>query len=186
MSTIQSVACNCFNAPKRSFLRKYLTMNETWIHHFTPESRQWAEWKAAGENRPKRPKMQTSASKVLAFVFWDVQSILFIDYLVKGWTINSEYYIALLVRLMEEIASKRPQMKKKVPFQQDNAPCHKLIAMMAKLHELHFELLPYPSYSPNLDPSDYWLLADLKRMLQGKIAMKKWYLKLFYKRESNS
>ena len=42
------------------------------------------------------------------------------------------------------------------------------IAKIAKLHELHLELLPHPPYSPDLAPSDYWLFADLKRMLQGK------------------
>ena len=49
--------------------------------------------------------------------------------------------------------------KKKVLFHQD-----KLVAMMAKLHEL----LPYPIYSLDLSPSDYWLFPNLKRMLQGK------------------
>ena len=83
-------------------------------------------------------------------VFLDAKGILFIDYLVKGRTINNEYYIALLVRL-KEIAKKWPQMKKKVLFHQDNAPCHKSITTMAKLHELHFELL-----------------SNLKRMLQRK------------------
>ena len=39
---------------------------------------------------------------------------------------------------------------------------------MTNLHELHFELLPHPPYSPDLVPSDYWLFANLKRMLQGK------------------
>ena len=73
------------------------------------------------------------------------------------------------MRLKEEIAKKRPQMKKqKVLFHQDNAPCHESIAIMAKLHEWHFELFPYPPYSPYLAPSDYYLFADLKRMFQGK------------------
>ena len=36
------------------------------------------------------------------------------------------------------------------------------------IHELHFELLPHPPFSPDLAPSDYFLFADLKRMLQGK------------------
>ena len=58
--------------------------------------------------------------------------------------------------------------KKKVLFHQNNALCHKLIATMAKLYELHFELLPYPPYSPDLAPSNYWLFANLIRMLQGK------------------
>ena len=39
---------------------------------------------------------------------------------------------------------------------------------MAKLHELHFELLPHLPYSLDLAPSNYWLFANLKRMLQGK------------------
>ena len=112
--------------------------------------------------------MQTSAGKVLASVFWDVQGILFIDYLEKERTINSEYYIALLVHLKEEITKKWPQVKKKVIFHQENAPCHKSIVRMAKLHELHFKLLQHPPYSPDLAPSKYWLFANLKRMFQGK------------------
>ena len=39
---------------------------------------------------------------------------------------------------------------------------------MAKLAELGYELLPHPPYSPDLAPSDYWLFADLKKMLQWK------------------
>ena len=46
--------------------------------------------------------------------------------------------------------------------------CHKSITMMAKLHAWYFKLLPHPPYSSDLAPSDYWLFADLKRMLQGK------------------
>ena len=73
------------------------------------------------------------------------------------------------MHLKEEITKKQPQMKKKkVLFHQDNAPYHKSSAMMAKLHELHFKLLPYPPYSPGLAPCDYRLFADLKRILQGK------------------
>ena len=56
-------------------------------------------------------------------------------------------------------------MKKKVLFHQYNAPCHKLIATKAKLHELHLELLLHLSY---LTLHNYWLFADLKSMLQGK------------------
>ena len=106
----------------------------------------------------------------MAYVFWDAQGILSIHYLEKGRAISTnEYYIALLVHLKEEIAKKRPQMKKKkVLFHQDNAPCHKSIATMAKVYELHFKLLPHQPYSPDIPPSGSWLFADLKRMFQGK------------------
>ncbi|GFT82754.1 histone-lysine N-methyltransferase SETMAR [Nephila pilipes] len=113
--------------------------------------------------------MQQSAAKVMASVFWDAHGIIFIDYLEKGRTINSDYYIALLERLKDEITEKRPHLKKKkVLLHQDNAPCHKSVKTMTKIHELGFELLPHPPYSPDLYPSDYFLFSDLKRMLAGK------------------
>lgn len=39
---------------------------------------------------------------------------------------------------------------------------------MAQLHELNFELLPHPPCSPDLAQGDYWLFADLKKMIPGK------------------
>ena len=110
-----------------------------------------------------------SAGKVLTTVFWDANGISYIKYLEKGRTINSEYYMALLMRLKEEIAKKRPQMKKKtVLFHQDNAPNYKSIPTIAKFHEFQFELLPHPPCSSDLAPSDYYPFSDLKRMPQGK------------------
>ena len=145
-------------------------MDETWIHHYTPETKKSSsDWTAAGENCPKRPKTQQWAGKVMASVFWDAHDILFIDYLENSKTINSDYYMALLDRLSGEIKKKRPHMQeKKVLFHQDNAPCHKSMKTRVKLNELGFELLPHPPYSPNLAPSDYWLFVNLKKMLQGK------------------
>ena len=105
----------------------------------------------------------------MASVFWDAHGILFINYLEKGKTINSDYYMTLLDRLSAEIKTKRPHMqKKKVLFHQDNAPCHKTMKTMVKLNELSFELLPQLPCSPDLAPSDYWLFADLKKMFQRK------------------
>lgn len=146
-----------FNRNRSEFLRRYVTIDETWIHHYTPESsRQSSEWTARDEPNPKRGKTQQSAGKVMASVFWDAHGIIFIDYLGKGKTINSDYYIALLQRLKDEIAKKRPHLKKKkVLFHQDNAPCHKSMKTMAKFHELNFELFPDPPYSPDLAPATF-------------------------------
>jgi hypothetical protein len=64
-------------------------------------------------NRIQRVETQRSAGKVMASVFWDARGIIFIDYLEKGQTINSEYYISLLERLSEEIKKKWLHLKKK-------------------------------------------------------------------------
>jgi hypothetical protein len=47
----------------------------------------------------------------LASVLWDARGILFIDYLEKGQTINSKYYMAELERLNDKIKKKRPDLK---------------------------------------------------------------------------
>ena len=96
----------------------------------------------------------------MASVFWDGKGIIYIDYLEKGKTIDSEYYIALLEQLKTEVAKKRTHIaRKKISFHQDNTPCHKSLKTIAKLYELGFELLPHPPYSPDLAPSDDWLFA---------------------------
>lgn len=51
---------------------------EKWIHHSTPElNRPSAEWLAAGESRPERPKTQQLAGKVVPSEFWDLLGILY-------------------------------------------------------------------------------------------------------------
>jgi hypothetical protein len=90
-----------------------------------------------------------------ASALWDARVIIFIGYLEKGQNINSEYYMALLEHLNDEIKKKNgPIRRKKVLFHQDNALCH--------------SLLPHSLYSPDLASSDLFLFADLKRMLAGK------------------
>ena len=68
-------------------------------------------------------------------VFCDSSGILFIDYLEKGKTINSDYYCALLNRLKEEITRKQPQLlKENCIFLQDNVLAYKLIKTIAKIN----------------------------------------------------
>ncbi|XP_019878165.1 histone-lysine N-methyltransferase SETMAR-like [Aethina tumida] len=123
-----------FNRNKLEFLDRYVTMDETWPH-FTPDSnRQSTEWTARDKPTPKRGK---SADKVMVSVFWDAHCIVFFVYLKKGKIINSDYYVALLERLKDEVAEKRPHLKKKkMLFHQDNAPSHKSMKTMEKLHKL--------------------------------------------------
>ncbi|KAF7270681.1 hypothetical protein GWI33_016369 [Rhynchophorus ferrugineus] len=92
---------------KPEFLRGYATMVETWLYHFTPKSnRQSSKWNAYDEAAPKCGKIQQSAGKFMASIFWDANRIIFIGYLEKGINTNSDYYIALLDHLKNEIAEK--------------------------------------------------------------------------------
>ena len=73
----------------------------------TAESNQQSdEWTACDEATLMRGKMQQSLGKVIASVFWYTQGIKFIDYLEKGKTITSDYYIALLMLMLERLKGK--------------------------------------------------------------------------------
>jgi hypothetical protein len=57
-------------------------MDETWIRHYTPESKQQSkQWTEAGCLAPKKTRSVPSAGKDMALVFWDAEGILFIDIL---------------------------------------------------------------------------------------------------------
>jgi histone-lysine N-methyltransferase SETMAR len=110
---------------------------------------------------PKKTRSVLSAGKVMAFVFWDAEGILFIDYLEKGKTITGEYYSNPLTRRDKKIREKRPGLqKKKIIFHQDNASVHKNVLAVGKLKDLHYELLEHLPYSPDLAPSDFSLSSQ--------------------------
>ena len=119
---------------------RLVTMDETWLYHYDPETKQQSmEWRHSGSRRPKIFRVQKSTGKFLASIFWDQDSILLIDYLPKGQTINAEYYLSLLVQLKDILKEKRRgKVIKGVLFLHDNAPAHRALATQKKLAYLGF------------------------------------------------
>ena len=126
------------------FLRRYITVDETLIHHYTPETKEQSRQTIfEGERAPKKAKT----------VFWDARGIVYTDYLKKGQTITRAYYRSLLHRLSEEIKKKRPHLKK-ILFHQNNA--HICTASLTKIMKLKFELLQNPPCPVDVAPSDFF------------------------------
>ncbi|KAL0860950.1 hypothetical protein ABMA27_009481 [Loxostege sticticalis] len=151
-----------FNHSPSEFWRRYVTVDETWVHHYTPETKQQSkQWTSAGERSPKKAKTVCSAGKVMATIFWDSQGIILIDFMEKGKTITGAYYAALLGKFQSNT-------KKKVIFHHDNAPAHTSAIATSKLVKLRYQLLPHPPYSPDLAPCDFFLFPNMKKWLGGK------------------
>ena len=53
-------------------------------------------------------------------------------------------------------------------FHDDNTVCHSSNIAETKKHELGFESLLHPPYSPDLAPFDYYLFQNLNRWLCGR------------------
>ena len=91
-----------------------------------------------------------------------------IDYHQQGRTINGAYNAAQLRRLRQEIARKRSgKLTRCVLLLQDNATANTSQVVMTAATECEFEVLPYPPCSPDIAPSDFYLLPKLKSNLRG-------------------
>jgi hypothetical protein len=65
-----------FNKNKTHFVHQFITMDEIWIHRYTPESKQHSkQWTKAGCSVPKKTRLVPSAGRVMASVFWDAKGI---------------------------------------------------------------------------------------------------------------
>jgi len=74
-------------------------MDETWLYHYDPDTKQQSmERRHCGSPLPQKFRVQKSAGKILASIFWDQDGILLTDYLPKGQTTKAEYYSSLLVQ----------------------------------------------------------------------------------------
>lgn len=175
-----------YNSDPQNFLGSCVTEDETWVHHYDPESKQESMlWTEAGEMPPVKARRLRSAGKIMLTVFWDAAGPLLLDFLPHNQTLNAEYYAALLVRLKDAIRDKRRGMLGKgVKLLHDNAPCHTSNIVQARLRELRFQQLEHPPYSPDLAPSDFHLFPHLKKYLRGnrygsdnalKNAVKNWF-----------
>ena len=92
------------------FLARVVAGDESWCHHFKPESkRQSLQWKHPGSPPPKKSKaIHTSAGKVILMFFFDQDVPLLIDFLQCRTTVNAQRYSQTLTTLRQVIKSKQP------------------------------------------------------------------------------
>ncbi|GFO27366.1 histone-lysine N-methyltransferase SETMAR [Plakobranchus ocellatus] len=82
-------------------------------------------WKHPSSPVTKKFKVQRSAAKVMATVFWDAKGVILLDILPQGQCINAARYCSTLNRLKEAIRRKRPGLLRMgIVLQHNNATHH--------------------------------------------------------------
>jgi len=70
-------------------LSRIVTGDETWAHHYEPETkRQSMEWHHPQSPRKEKFKTTPSAGKVMITVFWDVDGVILVDMMARGETLR--------------------------------------------------------------------------------------------------
>ena len=89
-----------YNANLEDFHARLVTGDETWLHHWDPNTKKEPmQWNHPGSLPPKKFRTKPSASKVMATVFWDSKGIILIDYKPAGTSITGEYYANVIKQL---------------------------------------------------------------------------------------
>jgi len=102
-----------FNKNKSDFVRRFISMDETLIHHYTPEPIQQSNSGQKPIVQRQRRQGRFHQQERSWHRCFGMLKAFFIDYLEKGKTITGEYYSNLLTRLDEKIHEKRPGLQKK-------------------------------------------------------------------------
>ena len=106
--------------------------------------------------REKRPKTFNDAD------------VIYYELLKPNEAITRERYRRRLMRLSRALREKRPQYEQrdeKVILQNEIARPHAAKPVKTYLETLKWEVLPEPSYSPDISPSDYYLLRAMEHSL---------------------
>jgi histone-lysine N-methyltransferase SETMAR len=109
--------------------------------------------------------------KVLLCVWWNYEGLIYYELVPYGSMINAEVYSQQLEKIYMVLLEKYPALvnQKHILLQQDNARPHTVKKTLQKIEELEgIELLPHPTFSPDLAPSYYYLFGSMAQFLRGK------------------
>jgi len=125
------------------------------------------EYRYPGSPSVKKFKTLPSAKKVMLTIFWDTRGVLYMEFLAKGSTVNSDRYCATLRSLKQRIRRIRLE-RNTFLLHHNNARPHCSAQTQDAMTSLKFKVVPHPPYSPDLAPSDFWLFPKLKETLKGQ------------------
>jgi len=148
------------------FLLRIVTGDESWFHHFEPEMKQQSmEWRHL-YSPSKKAKTVPSAAKVMGAVFWDAEGLILAKFLEPGQAITAARYVQTLHKLRHALHDKRPG--RNIIILHDSARPHTARLTSEAITKMRWEVLPHPSYSPDLAPSNYHLFGFVKDQLRGQ------------------
>lgn len=149
------------------FLNRLITGDEKWIAYNNVTRKR--SWTRSHDSPQTISKSDIHQRKIMLSVWWDSKGVVYFEFLPRNKTINSIVYCRQLDSLNEAIIQKRPEFvnTKTVVLQHDNAKPHTSVMTRKKISQLGWDVLPHPSYSPDLAPSDFHLFLSLQNSMRA-------------------
>lgn len=150
------------------FLSRIVTCDEKWIKY--DNRRRSAQWLDADEQPKQMPKPNLHSKKTMITVWWTAAGLIHYNFLKEGETITAQSYCQEIEIMHRKLREKQPSLiNRKGPILlHDNARPHISKMTVQKLHDLQYEVLPHPPYSPDLSPTDYHMFKHMNDFLANK------------------
>ena len=151
---------------KHNSFRNILTGDQSWFTLTYSANGMWLE---PDEYPYKYAKDTIGSKKVMLTVIWNPFGFYIIDFLPEGRSFDSSYFIENILIPLE---SKKSQIwiqshNRKLYLHLDNSRIHNSKSSLKKTADLGFIRAPQPPYSPDIDPSDFFLFGYVKGKLRG-------------------
>lgn len=107
-----------FNPNLEEFWPRSVTVDQTWILHKTPETKQQSKrFVSSDEPLPEKARVDLSVNKFMVTGFWYARDTIYIDSFQKELTINDSHYPNLFDHFSDVLKKKLPYLaNKKVLF----------------------------------------------------------------------
>nr|XP_033324870.1 histone-lysine N-methyltransferase SETMAR-like [Megalopta genalis] len=151
------------------FLDKIVTGSEKWIRYEAiVRKRQLSDGNEKVTN--VEPKTKYHGRKILLCIWWGCSGIIHFELLNRNNTVTPEIYVNQLERVQKKLQEKHPSLieQKNVILLHDNDKLHSEKVTQQKILELGWSILPYPSCSSDLVPTDYYLFRLLQKAFDGE------------------
>jgi histone-lysine N-methyltransferase SETMAR len=126
------------------------------------------EWRHTSSSIKKKFKQTIPTRKIMCTVFWDRKSVLLVELLPQGSTINAGVYCDTLKKLRSVIQNKRCGMLSRgVVMCHDDACPHIAATTQDLIATFGWEQFDHPPYSPDLASSDFHVFLHLKTFFGG-------------------
>jgi len=136
------------NYPK--LISSVITGDECWVYGHDSETKQMSsQWKTASSPRPKKARQVKSNVKNMLIAFFDIDELVYHEYVPRGQTVNKEFYKTVPQGLCKTVRSYRPEKWRSGNWilHHDNAPAHRAVTTNEFLAKHNIPSLPHPPHT---------------------------------------
>ena len=152
-----------------NFMSSVITGEECWVYGCDTETKQMSsQWNTASSPQLKKTQQLKSNVKKRLIAFFDIDWLVRHEYVLRGQTINKEFYKTALQRLRDVLRRPRPEKWRSGNWilHHDSFPADRADTTNEFLAKHNIPSLPHPPYSPDLASCDFFLFPQLKKTMK--------------------